>query len=992
MATITTRAGKGSPLTNTEVDDNFSNLNSAKYESGATPSFGSTILTTADTVNLTLDGASANSKNIYFKGDSSAQRGRIASVGTSLYFQLTDATNYFTINPGSTVINDSSVDHDFRVESNDNANMLFVDASTNRIGVGAGSPQKQLHLAGATGQYILLENYTNGLQAGDVSGGLLFMNGDDSTPSGDRITASIKAVAADAFGRQDLVFYTGHTNGKSAYGGAADYTDATVERLRITAYSGIIANDNGNDVDFRVESNDNANMLFVDASTNRIGVGTGAPLGDVQIVTATAGTVLNVNHNTGGSYPKASGIGLGATSTALTVASDGGTVSFTGGAGIYAENTAASGNPTNLVFWTNLAGTPDQALSIGGNNVATFASTVSTPTLASPDGTTIITLQNTGEASFPRSAVFNEAGIDSDFRVESNDNSNMLFVDGGTNRVGIGTFSQGPRTLLELQGSVMPETGDAASVEDMLNLYRNGSPSVWSGGATLALGRYSAGNGSAPKSRLDFKLKNAAGSNTALPETTVMSLQSQGSVGIGTTVPAERIHGHNGSGNDGTYLRLSGGGSLNESYGGWMRGYGVQGSGGYLELGVVDAGTLKTAMQVTAQGNNLKFFSAGTERLQFDHLGNTVFNEGGNDSDFRVESAGSSNAIFVDAGNNRVGILTNAPPLPLSQGERTGAALNYINGTANTISTDSGIFVSKTTTDEATVGFGLQLANNSNVADTRSPLIGFSALAASDGYNHTYAAIWGLKSGNGADTNWNTGQLHFGTSSGTGVNVRMKLTQVGGLVLNPALNGHAVFNEDSADADFRVETDSYSHAMFVDASSNNIVFGRETHSWSANNFHIASPVNGGIAITANGDWGLQMAGARAERIRFFSSAGGSSTVGNVSVNTTGTTYSTTSDRRLKKDIETITDGTDKLMAMNPVTHGWKADPEADPVHGFIAQEMMDIVPEAVIGDPEGEEMMSMDYGRITPVLVAALQDAHKKIAELETRLNELEGK
>lgn len=35
MATITTRAGKGSPLTNTEVDDNFSNLNTDKAENGA---------------------------------------------------------------------------------------------------------------------------------------------------------------------------------------------------------------------------------------------------------------------------------------------------------------------------------------------------------------------------------------------------------------------------------------------------------------------------------------------------------------------------------------------------------------------------------------------------------------------------------------------------------------------------------------------------------------------------------------------------------------------------------------------------------------------------------------------------------------------------------------------------------------------------------------------------------------------------------------------
>ena len=81
------------------------------------------------------------------------------------------------------------------------------------------------------------------------------------------------------------------------------------------------------------------------------------------------------------------------------------------------------------------------------------------------------------------------------------------------------------------------------------------------------------------------------------------------------------------------------------------------------------------------------------------------------------------------------------------------------------------------------------------------------------------------------------------------------------------------------------------------------------------------------------------------------------------------------------------------MAMKPVTHTWKADPNTgETVHGFIAQEMQEIVPEAVSGDPDGEEMMSMDYGRITPVLVAALQDAHKKIEALEERLAELEIK
>ena len=114
------------------------------------------------------------------------------------------------------------------------------------------------------------------------------------------------------------------------------------------------------------------------------------------------------------------------------------------------------------------------------------------------------------------------------------------------------------------------------------------------------------------------------------------------------------------------------------------------------------------------------------------------------------------------------------------------------------------------------------------------------------------------------------------------------------------------------------------------------------------------------------------------------------TVGSVSVTASATSYSTTSDRRLKTDIQPITNATDKLMAMNPVTHKWKADPEAGAVHGFIAQEMQEIIPEAVSGTPDGEEMMSMDYGRITPVLVAALQDAHKKIEALEERLAVLE--
>lgn len=48
MATIVTRAGKGSPLTNNEVDANFTNLNSDKVETSAISTFGGTLIDDAD--------------------------------------------------------------------------------------------------------------------------------------------------------------------------------------------------------------------------------------------------------------------------------------------------------------------------------------------------------------------------------------------------------------------------------------------------------------------------------------------------------------------------------------------------------------------------------------------------------------------------------------------------------------------------------------------------------------------------------------------------------------------------------------------------------------------------------------------------------------------------------------------------------------------------------------------------------------------------------
>jgi len=145
----------------------------------------------------------------------------------------------------------------------------------------------------------------------------------------------------------------------------------------------------------------------------------------------------------------------------------------------------------------------------------------------------------------------------------------------------------------------------------------------------------------------------------------------------------------------------------------------------------------------------------------------------------------------------------------------------------------------------------------------------------------------------------------------------------------------------------------------------------------------------GYKLDLLGDMRSERSAASGTHIVFTNSGGNK---GTITTDASGTTYNTTSDIRLKTDIAPISDATDKLMAMNAVTHKWKADPDVDAVVGFIAQEMAEIVPEAVSKGGGENDMWSMDYGRITPVLVAALQDAHKKIEQLGQRIADMEAK
>lgn len=433
----------------------------------------------------------------------------------------------------------------------------------------------------------------------------------------------------------------------------------------------------------------------------------------------------------------------------------------------------------------------------------------------------------------------------------------------------------------------------------------------------------------------------------ALP--TLSTLNITGNVGIGTSSPARLLHleGNDGpsgttSGNSDTQLFIDNNGN----------------NGSILEFGASndsqswimfsDEDTANQGRIQYAHSNDTMYFSTAQDRRMSLSASEVVFNDDSRDQDFRVESNGISNMILVDAGEDVVKIGT-------SGGVQTAG-----NGDARLI-----------------VGNGIEIIQDLAANSLNKDMLRLST-----------AGSWSISGNNGyySDITWDNG----GTNTMGRIGLRFGSTTTGGqseFTIRDMYQGgfgnsgniahfgsnKSVILEGSLKVG-KTSADDTIGGINFEASTNAEAFAF-THTHASNNSGWSMLVNRQSSV--------------GDAIRFRQANGDR---GSIYVSTSGTTYNTTSDRRLKDNIVTIADGKEKLLAMNPVTHTWKADPNGDAVHGFIAQEMQEVVPEAVSGEPDGDDMMSMDYGRITPVIVAALQDALNEIKELKTRIDELENK
>ena len=352
---------------------------------------------------------------------------------------------------------------------------------------------------------------------------------------------------------------------------------------------------------------------------------------------------------------------------------------------------------------------------------------------------------------------------------------------------------------------------------------------------------------------------------------------------------------------------------------------------------------------------------AGSGRSRLNILpSETVFNDDSVDVDFRVESNGNANMLFVDAGNDRVGIGTNSPAsgttLDVSGNGGGGAVVSRIRNIGGAAG------------DDATLELSIATASEEM-------------------------------------------RILFTDSSGT----------AGQIVV------------DGGDNSMAFETGT-SEAMRID-SSGDVLIG--TTSFTSG--------GGGIklgATTASREFSADNTGAR-QQIGFHNPNG---EVGSIFTSGSATTFSTSSDYRIKENVVALSGAISRVKQLAPKRFNFIADADTT-LDGFLAHEAQAVVPEAVIGthnetrtvtnailssggklitedvteedwaagkkateDASGNTvdalypsdstwsakhtepvMQGIDQSKLVPLLTGALQEAIAKIETLETKVAALEA-
>ena len=301
------------------------------------------------------------------------------------------------------------------------------------------------------------------------------------------------------------------------------------------------------------------------------------------------------------------------------------------------------------------------------------------------------------------------------------------------------------------------------------------------------------------------------------------------------------------------------------------------------------------------------------------------------------------------------------------------------------------------------------------------------------GTNGSTIIAGGAISGVSESSSTNNGALTFSTNGGSGNTEKMRLDSSGnlGLGVTPSawssetkglqIGAYGVNLSDAAgyqmalannayyNAGWKYKATGYAPALYAQGTSSHIWYNAP--SGTAGN---AITFTQAMTLDASGNLyvGTTNAVNYASRIRSWVPSGAISletnstttanyypsvfynntaTAGYIFVSGTTTTFVSISDQREKTNIADAPNALASINAIKVRSFDWKSD-GSHSEYGYIAQELLEVAPEAVHVPVDPEEMMGVDFGKLTPRLVKAIQELSAQNNALEARLAKLEAK
>jgi len=897
MATVVTRSGKGSPLTNNEVDANFNNLNT---EVGAALPKAGGAMTGAITTNSTIDGRDVAADGV--TADAALPKSGGAMTGaitTNSTFDGVDiATRDAVLTNTTTTANAALPKAGGALSGAVTTNSTFDgrDVAADGVTADAALPKAGGAMTGAITTNSTFDGRdvaTDGTKLDGVEASADVTDTANVTSAGALMDSELTSIASVKALNQGL-----------ATGNSPTFVDVTATSLDIS----------GN---IDVDGTTNLDVVDIDGACDMattLTVGTKIFTGGMTLTNNDSGRIgFNRNPDTGASVNSSS-----------------------------LERVQING-PNSSGDYLDVQSYNSSGTYVGGFHV---------------DDGAFVTVPTAG-----KTAVFNEAGVDVDFRVESDGNANMLFVDGGNNRVGIGTSAPDQALVLSAGGLQItgqigsPTSGQTGAMID----YSGGGARYWSRGADAStrgtINFYQLENdGGNQINSLSFSTAGAAsfsnnivtssgkvivGSTSSVFTNSIISATSSTGpvVGAQSTAAAHYAGGfHNtASGAVDLVAFYTGSGSLAGSI--------ETGSSGefIIESSISDkdlvfkgndGGSAITALTLDMSTGGTAYFGDDV-RLTDNHAIRL-----GTDGDIVFYHDNSNGFLENGTGNLKLDV---AGQIIL---DADGSLVVFADGGVEygRVGNSSGDFVSQSLVQDKDIVF----KGNDGGSIITALTLDMSAAG---------AAYFGAGVFAGSASSFPSIKVNNNSYIGSANNATAIQIATSGAV-------------------------TFSSAMTALSASASVVTAYLANS----NSSIANSASSILYLQTSGDAAIQ------DGYKMVTFADSDTVLGSISTasNSSNVTYNTSSDERLKENIVDMPSQLENILKVQPRQFDWKK--HGNTATGFIAQELHKTYPEAVsVGlEDETQDPWSVDYGRLTPYIIKAMQEQQTLIETLTARVAALE--